>query len=92
MRPLHDLVFIKRKPKEEKVGELYIPHQSQKVATVGEIVACGPGIRDKKGRLKPMDVKIGDTVHFNEYIGMDVEMDGEKLVVMHEDEIEAVCV
>lgn len=31
---------------------------------VGKVIAAGEGKRDKKGRLQPLDVKVGDTIRY----------------------------
>ena len=87
---LSDLVFIKRDEPEDKIGSIVLPKTSQKESTVGTIAAAGPGLRLQDGRLRQMDVKVGDKVYFNEWIGMKVEVEGEEYTVMHEDEIDAV--
>ena len=90
IKALSDLVFIKRDEPEDKIGSIVLPKASQKESTIGTIAAAGPGLRLQDGRLRQMDVKVGDKVYFNEWIGMKVEVEGEEYTVMHEDEIDAV--
>jgi chaperonin GroES len=90
IKALSDLVFIKRENPEDKVGSIVIPKTSQKESTIGVIVAAGPGLKLDNGKIRQMDVQVGDKVYFNEWIGMKVEVEGEEYTVMHEDEIDAV--
>ena len=53
----------------------------------GEIVAVGPGARDEKGNLVPLDVKTGDRVLFGKWSGTEVKIDGEDLLIMKESDI-----
>ena len=53
----------------------------------GEIVAVGPGARDEKGKLVPLDVKKGDRILFGKWSGTEVKIDGEDLLIMKESDI-----
>ena len=50
-------------------------------------VAVGPGARDEKGTLVPLDVKPGDRVLFGKWSGTEVKIDGEELLIMKESDI-----
>ena len=57
-RPLHDRVVVKRVEEEGKTkGGIIIPDTAKEKPMEGEIVAVGPGARDEKGTLVPLDVK-----------------------------------
>ena len=59
-RPLHDRVVVKRVEEEEKTkGGIIIPDTAKEKPMEGEVVAVGPGARDEKGTLVPLDVKAG---------------------------------
>lgn len=51
------------------------------------VVAAGKGIRDKKNRLKPTEVKAGDVIIFNKSKCLDVKIEGKTYVMMRESEI-----
>ena len=58
--------------------------------TLGTIVSVGPGKRDKKGRLKPLDVKPGDKIKFGagDYLKFPEYWEGnEKYLVLQEDDV-----
>jgi chaperonin GroES len=73
-------------------GGLYIPDtvSGDDRPSQGKVVAVGPGHRDKKGRLRPLDVKIGDTVMFKTLTGSDVKIDATELLCLRESEIFAI--
>ncbi len=52
-----------------------------------EVLAVGAGGKNKKGYLKPLDVKVGDTVLFAEYAGTKVEFNSEELQIIHESDV-----
>ncbi|HUK60131.1 MAG TPA: co-chaperone GroES [Stellaceae bacterium] len=87
-KPLQDRVLIRRLDQEEKTsGGIIIPDTAKEKPMEGEVIAAGPGARDEKGELHPLDVKIGDRVLFGKWSGTEVKIDGEDLVIMKESDI-----
>jgi len=87
-RPLHDRVVVKRVAEEEKTkGGIIIPDTAKEKPMEGEIVAVGPGARDEKGTLVPLDVKVGDRILFGKWSGTEVKLDGVDLLIMKESDI-----
>ncbi len=88
IRPLSDRVFIKRIEKEEKTaGGLYIPEGSKEKGQTGTVVFVGTGKVSSEGITIPCQVKIGDTVFFGKYAGIDVD---EHHLIIREEEILAI--
>src|SRR5213076_460428 len=88
LRPLHDRVVIRRVEQEGKTtGGIIIPDTAQEKPMEGEIVAVGPGARDEKGTVVPLDVKKGDRSLFGKWSGSEVKLDGEDLLIMNESDI-----
>ena len=87
-RPLHDRVVVKRVEEEGKTkGGIIIPDTAKEKPMEGEIVAVGPGARDEKGTLVPLDVKKGDHILFGKWSGTEIKLDGEDLLIMKESDI-----
>jgi chaperonin GroES len=87
-RPLHDRVVVRRVTAEEKTaGGIIIPDTAKEKPMEGEIIAVGPGARNEKGELVPLDVKEGDRVLFGKWSGTEVKIDGEELLIMKESDI-----
>ncbi len=86
--PLHDRVVVRRIDAEEKTaGGIIIPDTAKEKPSEGEIVAVGPGARDEKGALVPLDVKKGDRILFGKWSGTEIKLDGEDLLIMKESDI-----
>ncbi|CAN5472452.1 co-chaperone GroES [soil metagenome] len=86
--PLDDRIVIERVVAPEKTaGGLFIPDSAQEKPTVGKVVAVGRGHRDAKGRTRPCDVKVGDAVLFTAWSGAEIEVDGQKYVIMRETDL-----
>jgi chaperonin GroES len=87
-RPLQDRVLIRRLDQEEKTtGGIIIPDTAKEKPMEGEVIGVGPGARDEKGELHPLDVKVGNHVLVGKWAGTEVKIDGEDLVIMKESDI-----
>ena len=87
-RPLHDRVLVRRIEAEEKTaGGIIIPDTAQEKPIEGEVVAVGPGARNERGEVQPLDVKVGDRVLFGKWSGTEVKIDGEEYLIMKESDI-----
>ncbi|WP_439135014.1 co-chaperone GroES [Pseudomaricurvus sp.] len=92
IRPLHDRVVVRRKEEEAtSAGGIVLPGSAQEKPNQGEVVAVGNGRVLENGEVRPVDVKVGDTVVFGKYAGSDtISVDGEDLVILSESDIKAV--
>lgn len=93
VKPLFDLIIVKREKSEEVTpGGLFIPPTAQKKSTIGIVVAVGNGkILNNGCRVAP-EVKVGDRVIFGEWTGQEIDIDGEKCLIMKEELITGVAV
>lgn len=88
LRPLHDRVVVRRIDADEKsAGGIIIPDTAQEKPIHGEVLAVGPGARDERGEVHPLDVKPGDRVLFGKWAGNEIKIDGEELLIMKESDI-----
>ena len=87
-RPLHDRVVVRRIEEDERTpGGIIIPDTAKEKPQQGEVIAVGPGARDEKGVVQPLDVKAGDRILFGKWSGTEVKIDGEELLIMKESDI-----
>jgi chaperonin GroES len=87
-RPLHDRVVVRRIEEDERTpGGIIIPDTAKEKPQQGEVIAVGPGARDEKGQIQPLDVRAGDRVLFGKWSGTEVKIDGEELLIMKESDI-----
>ena len=88
IRPLSDRVVIKRVEEEEQTsGGILIPDTAKEKPVRGTVVAVGSGKVLENGSARPLDVAPGDTILFTKYSGTEVVIDGEKHLVLREDDI-----
>ena len=87
-RPLHDRVVVRRIDAEEKTaGGIIIPDTAKEKPQEGEVVSVGPGGRNEKGELVPLEVKAGDRILFGKWSGTEIKIGGEELLIMKESDI-----
>ena len=88
LKPLADRVIVKQTEAEEKTKSgIYLPDAAKEKPTKGKVIAVGPGKLDEKGRPMEIGVRTGDTVYYGKYSGTDVEVDGDKFVILRESDI-----
>ncbi len=88
MKPLNDNVVVERLVESEKSpGGIYVPDAAKEKPVKGKVVAVGPGKLLENGNRSPLDVKVGDTVVFGKYGGLEVDVEGKKYLVMKETDL-----
>ncbi len=86
IKPLADRVLVKPAAAEEKtVGGIIIPDTAKEKPLQGSVLAVGTGTKDED-----MVLKAGDTVLYGKYSGTEVELDGEKYLIMRQSDVLAV--
>ena len=91
IRPLHDRILVKRLEEERtSKGGIIIPDTATEKPIQGKVVAVGNGKIQEDGKVRPLDVKVGDKILFGKYGGTEVKVDGEELLVMREEDVMAV--
>jgi chaperonin GroES len=88
LKPLDDRIVIKQSEAEEKTaGGIILPDTAKEKPQIGKVVATGPGKLLDDGKRAAMSVKNNDEVIYAKYIGSDVEIDGEKYVILRESDV-----
>lgn len=86
IKPLADRVLVKPVQAEEKIGGIIIPDTASKEKpTQGTVVAVGNGTKDEE-----MILKAGDQVLYGKYAGNEIELEGEKYLIMRQSDVLAV--
>ena len=92
IRPLHDRIIVKRNEQETKsAGGIVLTGSAAEKSTRGEVIAVGNGRILENGEVRSLDVKVGDTVIFNDGYGVKTEkLDGEEVLIMSESDVLAI--
>ena len=86
IKPLADRVLVLPAPAEEKtIGGIIIPDSVKEKPLKGKVIAIGNGTKDEEMVVKP-----DDTVLYGKYAGTEIELDGEKYLIMKQSDILAI--
>jgi chaperonin GroES len=86
IKPLADRVLVLPAPAEEKtIGGIIIPDTAKEKPLKGEVVAVGNGTKDEE-----MVLKLGDQILYGKYAGTELEIEGEKYLIMRQSDVLAV--
>lgn len=91
LKPIGDRIIVKQdEAQETTAGGLYISADSKEKPQTGVVLAVGQGKVNNKGEHLPMPVKEGDRVLYGKYGGTEVDLDGEKVLILRADDVYAV--
>ncbi|MBE6323000.1 MAG: co-chaperone GroES [Paludibacteraceae bacterium] len=83
IKPLADRVLVKPAEAEEKTASgIIIPDSAKEKPLKGKVVAVGEGTKDEK-----MILEEGDEVLYGKYAGTELELDGEKFLIMRQSDV-----
>ncbi len=89
--PVGNHIVVKRLEAEQKTaGGIVLPDTAREKPQQGRVLSVGDGPKLKSGKHVGSQVQEGDRVVFAQYSGMEVEVDGEKLLIMNEEDLLAV--
>lgn len=86
LKPLADRVIIAPTAAEEvTMAGIIIPDSAKEKPLRGTVLAVGNGSKDEE-----MILKEGDSVLYGKYAGTEIEFDGDKVLIMRQNEVLAV--
>ncbi len=86
IKPLADRVLIQPAAAEEVTASgIIIPDSAKEKPLKGKVLAVGNGTKDEE-----MMLKAGDNVLYGKYSGTEIDLDGEKVLIMRQNEVLAV--
>jgi chaperonin GroES len=88
LRPLDDRVVVEPLEAEEvTAGGIVLPDAAQEKPQRGKVIATGPGKLLDSGNRGELSVKVGDEVIYGKYGGSEIEVEGEELKILRENDI-----
>ena len=83
IKPLADRVLVKPAEAEQKTASgIIIPDSAKEKPLKGKVIAVGKGTKDEE-----MVLKEGDEVLFGKYAGTEIEVEGEKFLIMRQSDV-----
>jgi len=88
IRPLHDRLIVKRIPEDTKTkGGIIIPDSAKEKPLEATVIAVGNGKILEDGKVRPMDIKAGDTILFSKYSGTEIKIEGDEHLIIREEDV-----
>ncbi|MBC7240357.1 MAG: co-chaperone GroES, partial [Chloroflexi bacterium] len=89
LKPLADRVVVQPLSQEEVTSAgIVLPETAKEKPQRGKVIATGPGARNEKGEIVPLDVKVGDEVIFAKYAGTEIKLStDETILILRESDI-----
>ena len=91
IQPLGDRILVKLLEQEGKTaGGIIVPDSAKEKPQEAKVVAVGKGRLLEDGTVKPLEIRVGDTVLFAKYSGTEVNHEEKEFLILREEDILAV--
>src|SRR5256884_8742600 len=88
LKPLGDRLIVEVLEEEETtISGIVLPDTAKEKPQRGRVLAVGPGGRNDKGELVPMDVAEGDEIIFSKYGGTEVKLGSDEILILRETDV-----
>ncbi|HYZ76666.1 MAG TPA: co-chaperone GroES [Gaiellaceae bacterium] len=88
LQPLGDRLIVEVLEEEETtVSGIVLPDTAKEKPQRGRVLAVGPGSRNDKGELIPLDVAEGDEIVFSKYGGTEVKLGTDEILILRESDV-----
>ncbi|MFA6356771.1 MAG: co-chaperone GroES [Candidatus Omnitrophota bacterium] len=91
VQPLGDRILVKPVDSEEKTrGGIILPDTAKEKPSKGKVVAVGKGKLLDDGKVKELEVKVGDVILYGRYGGTEIKYKDEDMLILRESEVLAI--
>ena len=88
LQPLGDRLIVEVLEEEEMtVSGIVLPDTAKEKPQRGRVLATGPGSRNDKGDIIPMDVVKDDEVIFSKYGGTEIKLGTDEVLILRETDV-----
>ncbi len=88
LQPLGDRLIVAILEEEEStVSGIVLPDTAREKPQRGRVLAVGPGSRNDKGEVVPLDVAEGDEVVFSKYGGTEIRLGADEVLILRESDV-----
>jgi chaperonin GroES len=88
LQPLGDRLIVEVLEEEEQtVSGIVLPDTAKEKPQRGRVLAVGPGSRNDKGEVVPMDLAEGDEVIFSKYGGTEIKVELDEVLILRESDV-----
>src|ERR1043166_3250997 len=88
LQPLGDRLIVEVLEEEETtISGIVLPDTAKEKPQRGRVLSVGPGSRNDKGEIVPMDVAEGDEVIFSKYGGTEIKLGTDEVLILRESDV-----
>ena len=88
LQPLGDRLIVEVLEEEETtISGIVLPDTAKEKPQRGRVLAVGPGSRNDKGDIVPMDVAEGDEIIFSKYGGTEIKVEADEVLILRESDV-----
>ena len=88
LQPLGDRIIVEPLEEEETTSSgIVLPDTAKEKPQRGRVLAVGPGARNDKGEIVPMEVTVGDEIIYSKYGGTDIKVGADEVLILRESDV-----
>jgi chaperonin GroES len=88
LQPLGDRLIVEVLEDEETTSSgIVLPDTAKEKPQRGRVLAVGPGARNDRGELIPLEVSEGDEIVFSKYGGTEIKLGADEYLILRESDV-----
>jgi chaperonin GroES len=88
LQPLGDRLIVETLEEEETTSSgIVLPDTAKEKPQRGRVLAVGPGARNDRGEIVPMEVAAGDEIIFSKYGGTEIKLGADEVLILRESDV-----
>ena|ERR1700736_2555448 len=88
LQPLGDRLIVEVLEEEETTSSgIVLPDTAKEKPQRARVLAVGPGARNDKGEIVPMEVATGDEIIFSKYGGTEIKLGSDEILILRESDV-----
>jgi chaperonin GroES len=88
LQPLGDRLIVETLEEEETtMSGIVLPDTAKEKPQRGRVLSVGPGSRNDKGEIVPMEVAKGDEIIFSKYGGTEIKIGADDVLILRESDV-----
>jgi chaperonin GroES len=86
--PLGDRLIVEVLEDEETTSSgIVLPDTAKEKPQRGRVLAVGPGARNDRGELIPLEVAVSDEIVFSKYGGTEIKLGADEYLILRESDV-----
>ncbi len=87
IKPLNNNVVLKKDKIVKETASGIILSNKEEQTEYAKVIAVGPGSKDEKGNVVPIDLKVNDKVIYKNYSSTNIKIDNEEYLIVDASDI-----